>query len=702
MNKRFRHILFALPFFLPAAWRLLQEGSAQPVGLLSDLAVGLTALLLALLSPFWLRLPLVLAWALFQAASLELYAAIHRLPCWQDIQYLADPAFLGNTTAGLHLSSPWLVGVILAAAAVACLLPIQRPRAGYLGKGFALGLALLLAHAFLNADAKEQSLAARYNPLQRFLADALATPLRAEQKPVRIAELPLGLRQVDLSGEPLIPQGGAKNVLIVVMEGISGLYHPEIREAMGVDPGPPEMRELAEQTRDGMLLPDFVAHSHQTIRGLYSILCGDLSELSFRTSKAIDLLELPARAQECLPARMAANGWDTHFLQGAGLVFMSKDRVMPNIGFQEVHGDEWFADPGEDSFEWGVTDAAFFQGARHYISGLQANKRPWLLTLLTVGTHQPYSVPDEVADQYPSRKEAAVAMLDRAVSGFINDLRRDGVLDDTLLLLTSDESHGHELAEWVCSWGIGIVLAPERERLPRMHGDTFALMDITASVLDYFQLDIPASVIGRSFFRDYAEPREMVAYTAGKLRWHTSGDLLYECTPEDGCLVGRAKSLLGFPPEALAEDRENRAPWLFAAAAALDNKLITGGGGRLLQFADGQIRNLPERMRNEWADNLVGAQYLDFPSNSKVRVSIRVRAIEAQEQGLQLKLSLRQWENPVTDISFSDFPLLFAGEESYIEFEFDNPQVREAFSFHLTGEGIQSAIQIDEFNVTVL
>lgn len=701
-----KHRLSLLPlgglFLLPFLWRLGQSGLAQPIGLLSDLASGALVMLLALASPRWLRAPLVLLWAGLQAGSRELFAAMQRYPNWQDALYLLDPEFVRNSTSGLHLSSPVLAALILALALTACCLPLRRVRAASLFTGLILAAGLFLAHDHFNDRNRQQSIAARYNPFQWLLADALAKPLPSGKEPAPLAVLPPGLRQVDLNGTPLLHKGRAQNVLIVALEGIPGLYYPAIREAMGVPPQRPEMNRLAQATTGAMLMPDFVTHSHQTIRGLYSILCGDISELSFKTPKAIELLGLPEQAGQCLPAQMAKNGWDTHYLQASGLTFMGKDRVMPSIGFKEVHGSEWFPAREENLFEWGVTDTAFFKGAKEYIAGLRKKEQPWMLTLLTVGTHQPYSVPDEIADRYPTRRDAAVAMLDQAVADFITGLRKDGVLDDTLVLITSDESQGHALAEWVCSWGLGIVLAPEQEELPRLKEGTFALMDVAASILDYFHLDIPPSVIGRSFFRQYDQPREMVAYTADKLRWHTSSDLLYECTRDEGCLVGKAPSLLGFTTSPLLPDSEDHAPRLFAAASALDNKLIEGKEQRLLQFAAGEIRTLPEKIRDEWADNLIGAQYLDFPANSKTRVTIRVRAIQAPDDGVQLKLSLRQWENLVTDISFSDFPLLRAGEESTLEFDFDNPEDRKAFSFHLTGEGKESAIQIDEFNVTVM
>lgn len=702
MANRLSLILLAVPCFMPGAWRLLQKGVTEPIGLLSDFGLGLLVFLLAVVAPRWLRMIPVLLWALFQAGAQELFAAMHRLPARHDIPYLFDPTFMKNSTAGLNLNCPYFTAFILLSAVLASVFPVARPGSGYLRKGLAVAISLLVLQGFLSRHHNNTGIAARFNPLHWFIADSVAATFQPAAKSVPAADLPPGLREIDLRGKPLLPQkGAARNVLIVTLEGIPGLYYPAIREAMAVPPGSFEMKGLAENTADGMLIPDFITHSHQTIRGLYSILCGDFSKLSFETPKAFELQENQPRARECLPALLAGNGWDTHFLQGAGLTFMGKDLVMPNIGFQHVHGEEWFTDPKRSSFIWGVDDPDFFRGARKYIAELQTANRPWMLTLLTVGTHQPYAAPDELAAGYPSRKLATVAILDEAVAEFIKGLRQDGVLKDTLVIITSDESHGAELAEWVSSWGIGIILAPEQKQLPRLKQGTFGLVDITASTLDYLGLSIPPSIIGRSFFRDYGEPREMVAYTAGKLRWHTADNLRYECTRNGDCRVGPSPSLIGFPAADLTQDKGNQAAKLFALAAALDHKLTSRNRSQQLRFANGEIRRLPEKIVNEWTDNLAGAQYLDFPENSNVHVSIRIRALQAPETGIRLQLSLRQYEKLVSDIPFPQFPVLHAGEEGKVEFNFSNPESRQAFSFHLVGEGKNGEIRLEEFNVTV-
>jgi len=685
----------------PLIWRLAHKGGSEYIGLLSDGGVGLLLLVLLIWSPRWLRVILTVLWASFIIGAHELVAAINRLPAWQDLHYLTNLDFVRNSTAGFNLASPALVLPLALSALLVCVLPLARPKWRYAVAGLAAATVILLLQTRLSLEHDDQSVIARHNALHWFIIDTFFAPPPLTAEDLANFQLPPGLDRADLDGKPLPARGTAKNVLIVTLEGMPGLYYPEIRQAMGVDYDQVTMGRLAESTGDAMLIPDFTIHSHQTIRGLYALLCGDFSKLSWDTPKAVELSANPERAGVCLPQQMADQGWDTHFLQAAALSFMGKDRFMPLIGYQEVHGSEWFTEPNTYPFDWGVIDPVFFRGARAYIAALQQKQRPWMLTLLTVGTHQPYAVPDHVVARYTDRRAATVDMLDQAVGRFINDLRKDGVLEDTLVIVTSDESHGSELAEWVSSWGLGIVLAPEDGRLPRLKQGGYGLVDTEVSILDYLGLPIPAGVVGRSFFRDYSAPREMVSYTTSKRRWHTADNLRYECSDDGRCRVGRADSLLGPPPAEFLRDRQGRRNPIFLIAGALDHKLLPQHGVRVLKFASGEIRQLPDKIRNEWSDSLVGAQSLDFPANSKVHVSIRVKVLQAPAEGVQLGLVLKMWEGTINSIQHPEFPLLHAQEEGQLAFSFDNPVARQSFSFHLLGEGRNASIQLEEFNVTV-
>lgn len=686
---------------LPVVHRLVENGLTEPIGLLSDVALAVFVFFLAQGSPLWLRLALILIWALFQAAAIELFAALQRLPTWHDLRYLIDLDFVSASLTGFNLSAPVVVGMLAAAPILVAFGPAPRWRKALLGSGLVSALCLLLLHGFFSRQYDEQPVASRYNALHWFVEDVVFAAVREPVAPLTEASLPEGLRRLDLEGTALIGKGSAKNVLVIVLEGLPGLYHPEIRRSMGVDADEFAMDKLTQSTADAMLIPDFAVHSHQTIRGLYSLLCGDFSKLSYEMPKAFELLQNPSRAGECLPAQLAANGWSTHFLQAAGLQFMAKDKVMEAIGFRQVHGSEWFTEANPFPFEWGPVDEVFFRGARQYINGLRKKRSPWMLTLLTVGTHQPYGVTDEAAEQYGSRKIASVAELDRTLSRFIDGLRRDGVLKDTLVVITSDESHGSELAEWMSSWGLGIVLAPEQRHLPRIKAGGYGLVDIAASVLDYLGLAMPPSIVGRSFFRDYERPRDMVSFTASKLRWLTGGNLRYECAESGSCRVGKAASILGDPQNELRRDNKGEGTRIVSIAQTLDQRLLQAQGSRVLQFASGEVRKLPEKVGSEWADCLVGAQYLDFPADSTVHVSVRVKAVKAPASGINLNLSIKEWDVDNHDIAFDNFPVLRAGEEGHVSFSFYNPKPRQSFSFFLVGEGKNGLVRLEDFTVTI-
>lgn len=695
---RIRLLLLAIPFYLPAVLRIVPPGEFNLAGMLSDVALGSLFLSLALLAPRLVRVILLTLWAAFQVGAREMLTAMQRFPNWQDLHYLTDPTFLGNTGEGLHLASPLAAGLMLAALIVALLASTARLSSGKVLAGFAIGGGLLLLHGVANRSDIDSAVAARFNALHWFIRDAVSMPFRGDFA-TPLAP-PTIYSHVEAGGTRLIGKGTAKNVLIVTLEGLHGGYHPDIRKALNVSEDIPFMTGLAAQTTEAMLVPNFVTHSHQTIRGLYALLCGDISKLSTDMPKAFQVIGHP-RADLCLPAQMAKAGWSTHFLQGAGLAFMNKDRVMPAIGFQQVHGKEWFTAKDEIPFLWGASDPAFFKGVRKYIKQLQAKDQPWMLTLMTVGTHQPYGVTDEIVKQYPDRLTAAVAVLDKAVAEFLAAIKKDGVLEDTLVIVTSDESHGARQADWISSWGLNIVFAPEQPRLPRIKPGTYGLMDMEASVLDYFALPMPDGVAGRSIFRDYANGRDIASYTGGVLRWQTADDKRYECTIMEGCRVCDGAGILGKRPANCAWDDRGMDRTLFRMAYALDHNLDAGGGERVMRFADGDIRALPEKLRSEWTDNVIGAQYLDFPEGSKVHVSIKLKAPPDNGSAVQMKLTLRAWEKEVGGITYAPFPLLKAGESTALEFDFDNEQLRQSFSFHLFGEGVKSRIQIDEFTVKV-
>ena len=102
-------------------------GWSNPLGFISDLALGSLLLVLLHGRPWWLAAPVLLAWAVLWVASAELVSAVGRLPTSADLGYLFDPQFMENSTGG-GLAHPWLPG-LLAAGLLSWSVSVWRSRA---------------------------------------------------------------------------------------------------------------------------------------------------------------------------------------------------------------------------------------------------------------------------------------------------------------------------------------------------------------------------------------------------------------------------------------------------------------------------------------------------------------------------------------------------------------------------------------------
>lgn len=700
-------LLCTLFLLLPLVTRY-QLGWSHPFGYLSDLAIGGLLVLAVHQRRLLLGVLLSLLWCLFTLGTAELVAAVGRMPEPGDLQYLADPQFVSHSTQEGGLSQPWLAAamvVLLGLYLIVRMVQRSLPRRPLVWTWILAPGALLGAHAlyqYQSPSAAEQW--QQFNLPHKLLAESLSSgqmQLRdwlAGDNPNSAPDIS-AFTTLDLNGSPLLANPGqARNLLIVTLEGVTGAYIEAAQAAIGSPHGDTSMPRLSQWAERGMLTADYVLHGHQTIRGLYAMLCGDYNKLDSGTPKGLELLNNPVRAAQCLPAQMRENGFSTHFLQGAGLRFMAKDQIMPRMGFEHTRGREWFRNTPYLDFSWGMDDKAFFEGALKYVGQLREQKAPWMLTLLTVGTHQPYSAPADYLERYPSAKQAAVAYLDDALGDFLDALAQQGVLDDTLVLVTSDESHGLDDVRLASAWGFNLLLAPEQTQLPALKDGVYGHIDLTASVLDYFALPLPDAIAGRSLLRNYASGRAMMSYTNGLLRQHDGQGIFTECDFQRVCRRYASDGFIAPSARYLERVTGREARLVSQRAGLLDQSLQDNLAGQHFQFASNERILLQSHRTDDWADNLVGAQYLELPKGTRTRVTLQVRALQLGAQGARLELKTKEYDREVR-LPIPTLPDLAEGETLNISFDFDNIDTRKAFSFHLLGQG-SGIIEISDFSVS--
>lgn len=558
------------------------------------------------------------AWSLINFANYEHVRELGSLVNIANAGYVTDPTFFrGSVLAPTHPVVLLSTTLLAVAGAWWAMRQERQPRPE----------ALLLAAA--------PALAAMVALPERGVAEWRRTNLLFAQPARLAAAVRAGdatatgtfdrIETLDLDAPLAIAGAPARNVLLVILEGVSGAFLPSVRERHGVSHEilMPELDRIAAR---GLTYSTFLTTQRQTNRGEYALLCGDYPKLLSLEAKMSELSD--SGPENCLPLALNESGFATVYLQAAPLAFMMKDQFMPRAGFEEVHGNHWFRQSYNRN-HWGIDDRAFLEQSLDMISDLRSQKEPWFLTLLTVGTHHRYNVPDRFEGRAEKGSAAwAFEYLDLAIGDFVSALDASGVLDDTLVLITSDESQAKipgaadELNTLIQAWGLLIVLLPSGEQ--RIIDETFTQPDIPLSVADYLQIDPHrAGFTGRSVFRSYERPREVF--------WGNTHMGVVAGSAEDGQVTvcdeafDRCRTLSPRPGAFFSLQREVRAAsaseiaWLRRAAL---QSLEVASEPRLTRHLS-LVSDAPRRVLATSTDQyLFGGQFVTLPARSRTRVEM--------------------------------------------------------------------------------
>lgn len=412
-------------------------------------------------------------------------------------KYLADATFLSGSvlTADLALRVAISIGVFC--CGVLYLEKIQKGQGlTFLKfKALTLSIGILLAISIVLLMLIPVTLVNANWTQTNFVEENIKTYIgenSAEQSPIvenpRIEKL---LYHQDLSGESILSASRKKNVVLVLIEGIS-----QVHLSQGLMPW------LEDSQRDLYQLPKYIANQRQTNRGLYSVLCGRYPNLIDKSAKA-DIVNSYGPEHPCLPQLLNESGYRTVFMQAAGLGFMRKDLFASAAGFNEYYGDRDYG-PAHSRTDWGVDDLTLYENARDKISELRAQDNPWFLTLLTSGTHQPYNNPDG-----PDTQESAITYADKSIEKLFEWAASDDLMKDTLFIVTSDEASTGtdlDLKNLISSNWAPLVVVDDKIDA-RTNKSVFSHVDMPLSILDYLSIPVPTNLYGRSIFRNYETSR---------------------------------------------------------------------------------------------------------------------------------------------------------------------------------------------------
>lgn len=342
------------------------------------------------------------------------------------------------------------------------------------------------------------------------------------------------------------------NVLLIMIEGLSGGYLPSVSNYHNL--APVVSLDNLETTFNDLgfrIYRNVLSMERQTDRGTFTLVCGRYPDLRRASEKVVSVADQEV-TPDCLPEKLREQGYHTAYWQAAPINYMKKDKFMPRAGYTDTTGAEAFASEGEVD-GWGPADPVFFDNIASRLRQLDKQDKPWFVTTLNVGTHHPFDTGKatspalgESDDALPvpspqAERQQAMKVMADTLGHFLNRLDKEGILDNTLVLVTSDESGGfiredHESLPLNSNIGMLAIRPPNTDNLDHYAPDTalVAQLDVPISILDAAGYGASAGgMIGTSLLAlDQNQSRDIMladTYTGMKYFLRNGGNLM-ACT----------------------------------------------------------------------------------------------------------------------------------------------------------------------------
>ncbi len=315
-------------------------------------------------------------------------------------------------------------------------------------------------------------------------------------------------------------QFSKKNVVVIILESFS-------KEFTGIGGRKSYTPFLDSLMQHALVCHHAFANSLHSAEGIPAILSGmpSLMEEPITTSSygTDRLTSLPALLQE--------EGYETAFYHGGSNGTMSFDIYASNAGFQHYYGRTEYANDRDYDGNWGIWDEPFFQ---YFARGLSAMKQPFMASVFSLSSHDPFKVPAKYASVLPQGSlpiHQTIAYTDLALRKFFQKASEQSWFANTLFVITADHAAPVSKDPYYSSLNMGAYSIPVIFYSPALDLHTgftdtlFQQIDILPTVLDMLGYQKPFFAFGQSLYHTQ-QPRFVVNELTGSYQWYMDDFLL--------------------------------------------------------------------------------------------------------------------------------------------------------------------------------
>lgn len=169
-------------------------------------------------------------------------------------------------------------------------------------------------------------------------------------------------------------------------------------------------------------------------------------------SNEVAFIDYPHNTYDSLPNLLVKNGYNTYSLHGDVANFWNRANIYPSLGYENTISKNDFV-VNEDGFET-LSDDDFFSQS---VEKLKTFPQPFMATLITLSSHTPFVIPAEYqkivfppSSTLSERQKnyiESVHYTDNAIGNFINELKKNGLYDNSLIAIYGDHGSSTNISQ---------------------------------------------------------------------------------------------------------------------------------------------------------------------------------------------------------------------------------------------------------------
>jgi phosphoglycerol transferase MdoB-like AlkP superfamily enzyme len=303
------------------------------------------------------------------------------------------------------------------------------------------------------------------------------------------------------------------NVVIFILESMGREYWGALNQPYNIPDFEGYTPFLDSLAQHSLIFPNGFATSRKSIHGMPSILAGIPS---FETSYASSLYS----RQKVSSVVSFANqlGYHTSFFHGATNGSMGLLGFANTLGFERYYGRTEFNNDDEFDGSWGIWDEPFL---RYMKSVLDQQKTPFLSSVFTITSHEPYVIPKAYEGKFDKGHvpmHQCVGYTDHALRQFFKESSNAPWFENTVFLFAADhgnQTHFPFYEKTVNRFANPLMIFKPNSKLKGVDMRLASHMDIFPTVADLIDYPKPFKSWGRSLVSDQKHHPFVINYFSG-------------------------------------------------------------------------------------------------------------------------------------------------------------------------------------------